>query len=311
MFQRLIFLVLIVIVLCLPRGLTAADLKHGHADSHGVKIHYVTAGKGPLVILLHGFPDYWYSWRHQIPVLARQHQVVAVDLRGYNRSDQPEGVANYTIEKLVGDVAAVIRHFGKKGATVIGHDWGGMIAWSFAMRQPRLTERLVILNLPHPHGLQLELSRNPRQRKNSQYARNFQSVGAEKRLTPEGLAGWVKDTAAKKKYVEAFRRSSFAAMLNYYKANYPRPPYPAPSTKPTPIQCPVLMFHGLKDPYLLSGGLDGTWRWINNELTLITVPKASHFVHHDARELVTRRMAAWLATTKVHTTATADKPRGH
>ncbi len=289
---------------------TAAELQHGHADSDGVRIHYVTAGKGPLVILLHGFPDYWYSWRHQLPVMARHHQVVAVDLRGFNRSDQPAGVANYDIAKLVGDVRAVIRHFQRNGATLIGHDWGGFIAWNFAMKHPGMTQRLVILNLPHPHGIQRELSRNPQQRKNSQYARNFQLEGAEKFLTPEGLAGWVKEPQARKKYVEAFRRSSLAAMLGYYKANYPRPPYLAPKTDPTPVQCPVLMFHGLKDRALLSGGLDGTWRWVNNELTLITIPGAGHFVHHDAREQVTRRMAAWLTTTGIAPAGDEKKSTG-
>jgi len=102
----------------------------GFVDSAGVKIHYVTAGKGPLVILIHGFPDYWYTWRAQMPALAKHFQVVAIDLRGYNQSDQPKGVENYAMEKLVGDVAAVIKHFKQDKATLVGHDWGGAVAWS-------------------------------------------------------------------------------------------------------------------------------------------------------------------------------------
>src|SRR5580704_7714637 len=97
--------------------------EEGFADSGGVKIHYVTQGKGPLVILIHGFPDYWYTWRNQIPALAKHFQVVAIDLRGYNQSDQPKGVENYAFDKLVGDVDAVVQHFEQEKATIIGHDW--------------------------------------------------------------------------------------------------------------------------------------------------------------------------------------------
>src|SRR5258708_989140 len=136
----------------------------GFADSGGVRIHYVTSGAGPLVVLIHGCPDFWYSWRHQIPALARHFHVVAVDLRGYNLSDQPKGVENYTFDKLVGDVDAVINHFGQKQATIVGHDWGGYIGWRYAMAHPDKTDRLVIVNLPHPRGLARELANNPQQR---------------------------------------------------------------------------------------------------------------------------------------------------
>ena len=108
----------------------------GFVDSGGVKIHYVTKGQGPLLILMHGFPDYHYTWRDQIPPLAKHFQVVAIDLRGYNKSDQPKGVENYTLDKLVGDVDAVVKHFKQKKAVVVGHDWGGIIAWSYAMAHP-------------------------------------------------------------------------------------------------------------------------------------------------------------------------------
>ena len=154
--------------------------EEGFVDSAGVKIHYVASGTGPLVILLHGFPDYWYTWRDQMPALAKHFQVVAIDLRGYNKSDQPAGVDNYAMTKLVGDVDAVVKHFKKTKAIVVGHDWGGAIAWSYAMTHPDKTERLVILNLPHPKGMQRELATNPQQQKNSEYARIFQQPGAAK-----------------------------------------------------------------------------------------------------------------------------------
>jgi pimeloyl-ACP methyl ester carboxylesterase len=267
--------------------------EEGFVDSSGVKIHYVTNGKGPLVILMHGFPDYWYTWRGQMPSLAKLFQVVAIDLRGYNKSDQPKGVENYTIDKLVGDVDAVVKHFKQKKAIVVGHDWGGAIAWSYAMMHPAKTERLVILNLPHPKGLQRELATNPRQQKNSEYARLLQEEGAAKTLPVELLAMWVKEPADRKKYFEALKRSSLEGMVNYYKANYPKPPYKDEKTYPS-VKCPVLMFHGLDDPYLLPEALNDNWKWVEKDLTLITVPKAGHWVHHDASEMVTKRMVRWL-----------------
>lgn len=270
--------------------------EHGFADSDGVKLHYVAAGEGPLVVLIHGFPDYWYSWRAQMPQLAKRFKVVAVDMRGYNQSDKPEGVENYTIDKLVGDIVAVVKHFQRNKAIIVGHDWGGMVAWSFAMNHPQMTERLIILNLPHPRGLLRELKNNPDQQKNSQYARNFQQPDAAKQIIPAMLAFWVKDPEARKKYVAAFNRSSLEGMLNYYKANYPREPYDdAPAENLPPVKCPVLMFHGLKDTALLPGALNDTWNWIDNELTLITIPNSGHFVQQDAAEVVTKNMVRWLS----------------
>jgi pimeloyl-ACP methyl ester carboxylesterase len=267
----------------------------GYADSDGVKIHYVTLGEGPLVVMLHGFPDYWYTWRDQMPVLAKHYQVVAVDLRGYNKSGQPEGVANYTTEKLVGDVEAVVKHFKRDKAVIVGHDWGGLIAWTFAMTRPDRTDRLIVLNLPHPKGLMRELANNPQQQKNSAYARAFQQPDAHKKLTPEALALWVKEPDARKHYVEALKRSSMEGMLNYYRANYPREPYKDDRDFPG-VKCPVLMIHGLDDPYLLPGALNDTWKWVEKDLTLVTVPKAGHFVHRDATEVVNRAMVRWLRT---------------
>lgn len=285
----------LVIALSLVAIVSADELgDEGFVDSGGVKIHYVASGKGPLIILLHGFPDYWYTWREQMPALAKNFQVVAVDLRGFNKSDQPKGVENYALDKLIGDVDAVRKHFKQEKAVIVGHDWGGAIAWGYAMTHPDKTDRLIILNLPHPKGLQRELATNPQQQKNSEYARMFQQEDAVKKVTPELLTLWVKEPAARKKHLEAMRRSSIEGMLNYYKANYPRPPYKDEKTYPA-VKCPVLMFHGLDDPYLLPGALNDTWKWVEKDLTLITIPKAGHWVHHDAKELVTARMVRWLA----------------
>ena len=265
----------------------------GFVESGDVKIHYVAKGKGPLVVLLHGFPDFWWTWRAQMPELAKHFQVVAVDLRGFNKSGQPKGVENYTMEKLVGDVEAVRKHFKADKVIVVGHDWGGIIAWSYAMAHPDTTDRLVVLNAPHPKGIQRELATNPAQEKASEYARVFQTDAAVKTLTPELLVFWVKDAEDRKTYLEAIKRSSLEGMLNYYKANYPKQPYKDEKTFP-PVKCPVLMFHGLDDPYILSGALNDNWKWVEKDLTLVTIPKAGHWVQRDASELVTKRLVQWL-----------------
>ena len=235
-----------------------------------------------------------------MPELARRFQPVAIDMRGYNESDKPEGVENYTMEKLVGDAVAVVKHFGRDRAIIVGHDWGGMVAWNFAMGHPQMTERLIILNLPHPRGLLRELKNNPDQQKSSQlahtFARTFQKPDTAKQTLAPMLATWVKDPEARKKYVAAFRRSSLEGMLNCYKANYPREPYDDATVQNLPqVKCPVLMFHGLKDPALLPGALNDTWKWIDNQLTLITIPGAGHFVQQDAADTVTTNMVRWLA----------------
>ena len=272
-----------------------AKVTHHYADNDGVKIHYATAGdSGPLVVMIHGFPDFWYSWNEQIKALQSTHRVAAMDLRGYNRSDKPKGLDNYAIPKLVSDVAAVIRDMGEKKAVIVGHDWGGMVAWQFAMTKPEMTDRLAVLNLPHPKGLNRELANNPDQQRNSQYARTFQLPGAHKLLTAERLAGWVKGEAKRAKYIEAMKRSDFEAMLNYYKRNYPRPPYEEDTSEPVRLKIPVLLIHGLDDKALLHGALNRTWEWLDGDLTLVTIPGAGHFVHHDKPALVSRTLKMWL-----------------
>jgi epoxide hydrolase 4 len=291
--MRTMLLSLLICVAVLASDIES-KVKHGYADSNGVKIHYASLGSGPLVVMVHGFPDFWYTWRDQMEALSDKFQCVAIDQRGYNLSDKPKGVENYDVRLLVGDVAAVIRSLGQEKAILVGHDWGGLVAWQFALNIPQMTDRLIILNLPHPRGLTRELAHNPEQQKNSQYARNFQQPDAASKLKPELLAAWVKDPSAREKYIEAFKRSDFEAMLNYYKRNYPREPYTEDTTPVVKTQMPVLMIHGLGDTALLSGALNNTWDWMGKDLTLVTIPGASHFVQQDASELVSRTMRAWL-----------------
>jgi epoxide hydrolase 4 len=291
----------LLVLLALATPLAGADIesrvRHGHAENNGVRIHYASIGSGPLIVMIHGFPDYWYTWRDQMEGLADRYQVVAIDQRGYNLSDKPEGVENYDMRMLIGDVVAVIKSLGQEKAIIVGHDWGGAVAWQFAMNLPQMTDKLIILNLPHPRGLARELAKpDSQQAKNSAYARAFQQEGADKSLTAEGLAAWVTDPIAKPKYIEAFRRSSFTAMLNYYKANYPREPFREDTSPVIKVQAPVLEIHGLKDTYLLAGALDGTWNWVERDFTLVAIPNAGHFVQQDASAQVTSTIRSWLQT---------------
>jgi epoxide hydrolase 4 len=283
----------------LPRDIWD-DVEHRYADSAGVKIHYAALASGPLVVMIHGFPDFWYTWRKQMRALADHgYRVVAVDQRGYNLSDKPQGVDNYRMKFLIADIAAVIQAESRSSAIVVGHDWGGLVAWNIAMRQPELVDLLIICNLPHPAGIVREVANNPEQKKNSQYAFNFQKPDAHKALTAAVLSQWVQDPAARARYVEVFERSSFEAMLNYYKVNYPRPDVPpVPATEFPRVKMPVLMFHGLDDKALLPGALNGTWDWVQKDLTLVTIPGAGHFVQQDAADAVSATMVDWLARRK-------------
>jgi len=296
----------LLLALTLPTAPVLADAwseaEHGFAQNGDVRIHYASLGEGPLVVMIHGFPDFWYSWRHQMEGLADHYQVVAIDQRGYNLSDKPAGQANYNMRHLVGDVAAVIRHLGAEKAIVVGHDWGGVVAWQFAFALPQMVDKLVILNLPHPNGMARELAGNPEQQQNSGYARTFiqgspsdPDIFFGGPMTPQSLAGWVSDPGAREHYLEAFGRSDFDAMLAYYKENYPRAEAGATQPPPAPqLSVPLLVFHGLEDTALHSDGLNNTWDWNDADTTIVAVPGAGHFVQQDAAGMVTDTLRWWL-----------------
>lgn len=295
----------ITIVICSSNSITDIldEVTHKHANNDGTRIHYVSIGQGPLVVMIHGFPDYWYSWRHQMSALKDHYQVIAIDQRGYNKSDQPEGVENYAMPLLVSDVAAVIKDTGANQATIVGHDWGGAVAWQVALNLPQITRNLIILNLPHPNGLAREMRNNLEQRTNSGYAQKFRQGKASDPdilgggpMTAVRLSQWVQDKEAKQNYIDAFDRSSFSAMLNYYKANYPRlsDSQSDKAVSAPQLNMPVLMFHGLKDRALHSDGLNNTWDWVDQDLTIVTAPTAGHFVQQDAADLVSKTMKSWL-----------------
>lgn len=275
------------------------QVEHGYADNAGVKIHYAAIGEGPLVIMLHGFPDYWYTWRDQMQALRTHFRVVAMDLRAYNLSDQPPGVEAYKMSNLVQDVIAVIKAQGKKKAIIVGHDWGGTIAWQLAINHPMFVEKLIVCNMTHPTARSRMALKTLQINGNTSYMDDFRKHTAAT-LPISWLTGWVRDPIAKKKYEAAFRRSDVDGMINYYKANTltkeARAEWLAdPSIKTLPqVDVPVLMIFGTKDQYVDKGGLNNTWDFMQKDLTLVTIPEAGHFVQQDASELVSRSMRMWL-----------------
>ncbi len=270
-------------------------LEDKYVQSGNAKIHYVASGEGPLVVFIHGFPDYWYTWRHQMTTLMDSYRVVAMDTRGYNQSSKPTEQEEYDMGLLVKDVKAVVDAEDRKEAIIVGHDWGGMIAWTFATTYPETTKNLVIVNLPHPRGLRRELANNKEQYANAEYARNFQKPESHKFINIEGLAKFVgRDEKTTQRYLEAFKRSSTLGMMNYYRQNYPKPPYSDLKWDMPNVEMPVLQFHGLKDTALHRNGLNGTWDWINEDYTLVTIPDAGHWSHIDKPELVSKTMKFWL-----------------
>ncbi len=274
------------------------ELTGQFAVNDGVRLHYMAGGRGPLVVFIHGFPDFWYSWRHQLVGLIDEYRVVALDTRGFNRSDAPEGVENYSLDCLVSDVATVIAAEGANEAVIVGHDWGGATAWAFAQSRPELTAALVIVNVPHPGAMAAELQRpGSPQAAAFGYTADFRAKGSEANLDPESLASFVaRDEAARRLYIEAFERSNFEAMMNYYRQNPAETRLAeAPSA---PVDVPILQFHGLDDPTLLAASLNNTWRYVANTWTLVTIPGAGHWPHHDQPELVTEQLRQWLSSSK-------------
>jgi epoxide hydrolase 4 len=290
---------LVLITTLLATTATATDdiydrVQHGYADSSGVKIHYASLGQGPLIVMIHGYPDFWYTWRHQMAVLSKSYQVVAIDQRGYNLSDKPKGKENYDMSLLVEDVRAVLKHLKRERAIIAGHDWGGRVAWGFALKYPEMTQRLIICNLPHPRGVARERANNKEQQANTAYAQRMRQEGSHLNITAEGLAQRIKDPQVRARYIEAFRRSDFEAMHNYYKQNYPAPPYQEDTSPIVKVKTPVLIFHGLEDKALLHGALNQTWEWLEKDMTLVTIPGAGHWVQDEAAEFVSGMMKAWL-----------------
>lgn len=278
---------------------------HHYAIVNGVRLHYVEAGSGPLVVLLHGFPEFWYSWRHQIPALVEAgFRVVAPDLRGYNESEKTYGARSYRVEELTADVAALIRHLGHDKAHIVGHDWGGYLAWLMPAYYPEMVERLVVLNGPHPGAFLRELQTFDQLRR-SWYilffqlpwlpewifsAFNYLSLDYVFRTEP---APGVFDEAAIARYKDAFRQpGAMHSAINWYRAAFRRGPG-ALKRGARAITVPTLLIWGEQDPHLTPRLCDGLEKWVV-DLTVERLPEASHWVQHDQPERVNWLLASFL-----------------
>ena len=287
--------------------LAPAETRHGYAQLSEVKLHYAEAGTGPLVVLLHGFPEFWYSWRRQLPFLAeRGFHAVAPDMRGYNLSDKPPGVSAYRIESLVRDLRELVEHFDagpSRRAHVVGHDWGGVIAWYFAMAHPVLLDRLTILNAPHPQRYVRAM--NPRQMMRSRYigffqlpwlperflARNdFEALRKLFRYDPSDRKAFSDEDV--ERYVGAARRSDdLRYPINYYRALFR--PNPLPALRWRAIERPVQVIWGEKDRALGPELAEPDRAWVP-DLRMHRLPEASHWVHHDEPDRVNELLADFL-----------------
>src|SRR6266550_6023405 len=160
----------------------APMLKHEYAEVNGERLHYVTTGKGKLIMFVHGFPEFWYEWKNQLAEFGRDYQAVAPDMRGYNLSSKPADVDQSQVKYMVEDLRALAEKLGHRKFILVAHDWGGGIAWAFAIAHPEYLEKLIIINAPHPALFARELRDNPAQQKASRYMLDFRAPGAEEVL---------------------------------------------------------------------------------------------------------------------------------
>jgi pimeloyl-ACP methyl ester carboxylesterase len=291
--------------------------RDGFAEIGGQRLHYVEAGDGPLIVLLHGFPEFWYGWRQQIePLAAAGFRVVAPDLRGYNLSSRPPGVAAYAADRLAVDIRDLIHERGARSALLVGHDWGGTVAWTTAMNHPEVVDRLAILNAAHPRRL-LQGLRTPRQllkswyffyfqlpwlperhvrSRNWRFFRNFLHDARPGAFTSEDF----------ERYVAAWSAPGAAtAMINYYRASVRQSPKRA-EAQIRSVAAPTLIIWGQRDRFLGPELAEPARADVPNLDRVERRPEASHWVHHDDPEQVTRLLMDFFApalATRSRTTA--------
>ncbi|HVG46023.1 MAG TPA: alpha/beta hydrolase [Longimicrobium sp.] len=287
----------------------AEEWTHHEGVVNNVRLHWVEQGAGPLVVLLHGFPEFWWGWHRQIPALAAAgFRVVAPDLRGYNLSEKPKGAGSYRVSILAQDVASLIHHLGEERAHVAGHDWGGVVAWRLALAHPERVDRLIVLNAPHPAVFNRELKR-PRQFLRSWYAMFFQlpllpeavfrandyaTLERIFRKSPARPGAFSDDDV--RRYKEAMARpGALTAMLAYYRT-FARTLGSSGGSggreaKRT-VTRPTLVIWGERDTALNPHNLDGLEEYVP-DLRIERLP-ASHWVLADEPERVSERMIRFL-----------------
>lgn len=275
-------------------------LEEVHIDTGEVKLHCVVEGEGELVILLHGFPEFWYSWRHQIPFLARGFKVVAPDMRGYNLSEKPTGIEAYDVSHLTSDVLGIMDNLGYDSASVVGHDWGGAVSWMTAANHPDRVHKLAVLNCPHPAVFAQNLLKNPMQILRSYYMLLFQLP----RL-PEALLSILDFMPLKRVFTDwALREDTFGeqdlerlasaaaqpgaltSSINYYRALFRNRQLLKTREEFPTIRCPTLLVWAEDDRALgkeLTFGMD---RYFEGPLQVKYIPNCSHWVQQEQPLLV-------------------------
>jgi pimeloyl-ACP methyl ester carboxylesterase len=276
------------------------DYEEAYIETNGIRLHVMQAGpkSGPPVILLHGFPEFWYGWRHQIPALIDAgYRVIVPDQRGYNLSDKPKGVKAYGVHELVNDIVGLIDALDYEKVNLVGHDWGAAVAWALAISNPKRLHRLSIMNVPHPAVMSAFLRRDPEQLRRSWYVFSFQIPwlpergmsanswrGAERVLRGSGkIHTFTNDDI--KKYKEAWSQpNAMTSMINWYRAAFR---YQPSMPKDLHVRVRTLMMWGMKDVAL-------TYRMARPSMDycddgrLIFFEDATHWVQHDEAEEVNR-----------------------
>lgn len=285
------------------------ELEHSTIETNGIKLHVVEAGpkSGVPVVLLHGFPEFWYGWRHQIPALvAAGCRVIVPDQRGYNLSDKPKGVKSYSVFTLVKDIIGLIDALGYEKVNLVGHDWGAVVAWALAILHPERLHRLSIMNVPHPAVMKRFLQRDLEQIRRSWYVFLFQLPwlpeagmrqdnwrGAQRALRGSGkIDTFTTDDVVK--YKEAWSRpGAMTAMINWYRAIMR---YQPPMPKDLRVKVRTLMMWGMKD-FALSHRMARPSMDYVDEGNLIFFPEATHWVQHDAAEEVNHYLVDFIFDT--------------
>lgn len=275
-------------------------------ETNGVRLHTVVAGPedGELVVLLHGFPEFSYGFHHQMEALAASgYRVVAPDQRGYHLSDKPERIDDYTIDKLSGDIAGLIEAFGETSAMVIGHDWGGAVAWHLAASKPDYVKKLIAINIPHPAAMPRVFMKNPLQWLKSSYMAFFQLPEVPEKLMAandfESMKQAMKGTARPdaftdqelERYKDAWSQpGALTGMLNWYRAIRKGSLLQMPKA---PLRMPVRIIWGLGDQFLSPMLATESLKFCENA-ELVWVGEATHWVHHEQPEIVNRLIKEFL-----------------
>ena len=299
---------------------SAASIRHGYASVNGIRLHYVEAGSGDkLVILLHGFPEFWYSWRKQLDALSGSFHVVALDLRGFNLSDKPSRVDDYKIDKIVPDVIGLIDHFGAKQSAIVGHDWGAGVAWAVAMKHPERVSRLVVLQVPIAAVWRANMSL--RQLLRSWYMFFFQIPRLPEWLISRQDYKAIEQTFTEKvirknsfttddieRYKEAARQpGALTGAVNYYRANVLDRLLPEkPKSKPNPnqgrVRVPTLFIFAEQDFAIIPATVRGLDKYIDAYYREVRIPDSGHWVQNEAPAEVNAALLEFL-TTEISATA--------